>query len=551
MFRHRTWYGPVPALMVCTGRVLALAKLQAYSDRMQRDSSARNLTAAFDVVIVGAGATGALVALRMAARGLKVAVLEAGARFGGLAALQNTEANAGKIMWSEPRNFVGSDFVIPKAGTGVGGGTLTWLGVVPRFHRDDFRTYSTEGVGADWPIAYDDLRPHYETVEHEFGVAGECGPFAPEPYTLPMPPHRMNWHAQVLARGARKLGAHPFAPPLAINSVERDGRPACIACGWCGSGCPTEAKATATNTYLARAERLGARVISDAFVHRVNHDRATNRVTGVDYLDQERREHRVSASAVVLASHAIETPRLLLLSANGSFPDGLANSSGLVGKNFMSHPTWQVFGTFDEPINAFKGIQMGHVMVQDYYRPDARNGYARGFILLSYMMTPVTFGNLSGLIFGQELKDFLHQYAYTAAWWAHAEGLPDERNAVTLDPELRDARGLPAARVTYQWGDNDRKLAAAARDKAAEMMSASGARKVQIGLNYGAHAMGSCRMGHDANTSVVNEFCQTHDIRNLYICDTSVFVTSAGVNPTLTAMAIADRGAGQILAEGR
>ena len=215
---------------------------------------------------------------------------------------------------------------------------------------------------------------------------------------------------------------------------------------------------------------------------------------------------------VVLAAHAIETPRLLLLSAQPGFPEGLANSSGLVGKNFMSHPTWQVFGTFDKPVNAFKGMQMGHVMVQDYYRPDPRNGYARGFILLSYMMTPITFGNLSGLMFGQELKDFLHEFTHTAAWWAHAEGLPDERNTITLDPELRDARGLPAARVAYRWGDNDVKLAAAARDKAAEMMAASGARKVHIGLNYGAHAMGSCRMGRDPKASVVNEFCQTHDV---------------------------------------
>ena len=239
----------------------------------------------------------------------------------------------------------------------------------------------------------------------------------------------MNWHAQVLARGALKLGAHPFAPPIAINSVERDGRPACISCGWCGSGCPTEAKATAANTYLAKAEQLGARVISEAFVHRVNYDSAKNRVTGVEYLDAQRREHRIEAKVVVLAAHAIETPRLLLLSAHRAFPEGLANSSGLVGKNFMSHPTWQVFGTFDEPVNAFKGMQMGHVMVQDYYRPDSRNGYARGFILLSYMMTPITFGNLSGLMFGQELKDFLHEYTHTAAWWAHAEGLPDERNS--------------------------------------------------------------------------------------------------------------------------
>lgn len=496
-----------------------------------------------DVLVVGSGPTGALVAHRMAEQGLSVVVLEAGQRFGASNPLLNSEANAGRIMWSEPRNHVGADFVVPKAGMGVGGGTLPWLGVMPRFSRADFRTYTTESVGADWPISYDDLRPHYERVEREFGVAGECGPFAEEDYALPMPPHRMNWHAQVLARGARKLGAHPFAPPIAINSQERDGRPACIYCGWCASGCPTEAKATSANTYLAKAERLGARVISDAFVHRVLHE--GDRAAGVLYLDSQRREHRVSAKAVVLTAHAIETPRLLLMS------DHLANSSGMVGRNFMSHPTWQVFGTFDEPVHAHKGMQMGHVMVQDYYKPNPANDYARGFILLSYMMTPVTFGNLSGLMFGQELKDFLHEYSHTAAWWAHAEGLPSENNSITLDDTLRDARGLPVAKVSYQWLDNDVKLAAAARDKAAEMMAASGAKKVRIGLNYGAHAMGSCRMGRDATTSVVNEFCRTHDVKNLFICDTSVFVTGSGVNPTLTALAIADRAAGHILEAGR
>jgi choline dehydrogenase-like flavoprotein len=196
-------------------------------------------------------------------------------------------------------------------------------------------------------------------------------------------------------------------------------------------------------------------------------------------------------------------------------------------------------------------MQMGHVMVQDYYKPDKRRDYARGFILLSYMMTPITYANLSGTFVGGDLKDFLHDYAHTAAWWAHAEGLPDERNAITLDPEIKDARGLPAARVTYEWGENDAKLAAAAREKAAEMMAASGARKVRIGLNYGAHAMGSCRMGRDASTSVVNEFCQSHDVPNLYVADTSVFVTGSGVNPTLTAMAIASRASEHIAANAR
>ena len=153
-------------------------------------------------------------------------------------------------------------------------------------------------------------------------------------------------------------------------------------------------------------------------------------------------------------------------------------------------------------------------------------------------------------MFGQELKDFLHEYTHTAAWWAHAEGLPDLRNTITLDPDLKDGRGLPVAKVTYQWGENDVKLAAAARDKAAEMMVASGAKKVRIGLNYGAHAMGSCRMGVDASTSVVDEFCQSHDVKNLFICDTSVFVTGSGVNPTLTALAIADRAAQHIVKKG-
>jgi len=500
----------------------------------------------FDVIIVGAGACGSLVAKELAARGLSVVVLEAGRRFQAATDFANTEANAAKILWMEPRVYSGQHRVVPKTGIGVGGGTLVWLGVMPRFHSRDFKTRSNEGVGEDWPISYDDLRPHYEKVEREFGVAGECGPFAPEPYTLPMPPHRMNWHAQVLARGARQLGAHPFAPPSAINSTEYNNRPACVYCGWCGSGCPTGAKATASEIYLQRAESLGARVISEAFVHRVDYDPHQRLVTGVSYHDAAGKRHQIKAKRVVLAAHALETPRLLLLSAADEWPNGLANSSGCVGRYLMSHPTWQVFGTFEEPINAFKGMQMGHVMVQDYYQPDSGNGYARGYILLSYMMTPVTYANLSGTFYGAELKDFLHDYAHTAAWWAHAEGLPYAHNTVTLDSEVRDARGLPVARITYEWGENDVRLAAAARDKAVEMLNASGARRVRIGLNYGAHAMGSCRMGRDSKTSVVNEWCQSHDIANLFICDTSVFVTGSGVNPTLTAMAIASRSAEHI-----
>jgi choline dehydrogenase-like flavoprotein len=506
---------------------------------------------ATDAVIVGAGACGSLVAKVLAEHGWDVKVVEAGRRLDPATDLANSEANGGKIMWVEPRVYAGKHGVVPKTGAGVGGGTLVWLGVMPRFHPEDFRTHSTEGVGADWPVTYDQLRPYYARIEREFGVAGECGPCAPDQYPLPQPPHRMNWHAQLLARGAEKLGARPFAPPVAINSVAYGDRPACIYCGWCGSGCPTGAKATASQIYLTPAERAGAHVSSQAFVHRIIYDAIRNRATGVEYLDAEGREHAINARVVILAAHAIETPRLLLLSANNTFPEGLANSSGKVGRALMSHPTWQVFGKFAEPVNAYKGMQMGHVMVQDYYKPDRRNNYARGYVLISYMMTPITYANLSGGAYGLELKDFLYDYPYMAAWWAHAEGLPIEDNTVALDPEVKDARGLPVARINYEWGDNDQRLAAAARDKAADMMAAAGAERVHTGLNYGAHAMGTCRMGDDPRNSVVNSYGQSHDIPNLFVTDTSVFVTSAGVNPTLTAMALAQRSAEHMVASAK
>ncbi len=498
-----------------------------------------------DAVVVGAGACGGLVAKRLAEAEMSVVVLEAGKRFDPAKDLRNSEANGAKIQWVEPRVYTGKHAVVPKAGMGVGGGTLTWLGVMPRFHPEDFKTKSTEGVGEDWPIGYEDLRPYYARVEREFGVAGECGPFAPEKYELPMPAHRMNWHAQVLARGARAMGAHPFAPPVGINSIEYNGRPACIYCGWCGSGCTTGAKATSLDVYLADAERMGVKIISEAFVHRVEWDAGRRRAVGVSYIDSAGKEQNVRAGMVILSAHALETPRILLLSG------GLANSSGKVGRGLMSHPTWQVFGKFDEPINAYKGMQMGHVMVQDYYRPDPARGCKRGYVLISYMMTPITYANLSGSMYGREFKEFLRDYSYTAAWWAHAEALRSEENTVSLDPDVKDARGLPVGRITYEWGENDIKLAGAARDKAVKMMKASGAKKVIVGLNYGAHAMGSCRMGSDPNRSVVNEYCQSHDVKNLFICDTSVFVSGSGVNPTLTAMAIVERAVDHIVGELR
>ena len=255
---------------------------------MNHHETQRTASDSYDVLIVGAGPTGALVAERRRPRASRFLfwkpVKDSAFPIPSPIRRRMPQRSCGPSRASH----VGADFVVPKTGMGVGGGTLPWLGVMPRFHRDDFRTHSTEGVGADWPIGYDDLRPHYETVKREFGVAGECGPFAPEVYTLPMPPHRMNWHARC-SHAAHASSEHIRLPPDRDQLQDRDGRPACIYCGWCGSGCPTEAKAT-RREYLPRAGRA-ARGSSRQWCVRASGQlrSVTGRAAGVEYLDSHRR----------------------------------------------------------------------------------------------------------------------------------------------------------------------------------------------------------------------------------------------------------------------
>ena len=498
----------------------------------------------YDFCIVGAGSCGGLVTKQLADRGFRVVALDAGPHYDSTVDFVNDEAEMLKLAWNEPRVLTGKHPVGPLSGQGVGGGGLLWLGVTPRLHESDFETYTRDGVGVDWPIRYADLAPYYSRVEREFGVAGiNNNPFEPPREPYPMPPHPMSRLAQVLSRGVRAVGATPRVAPLAINSVEYDGRPACTYCGWCFQGCPIDAKASSLVTYIPKARALGARIIPNAFVSRITYDAATNRVDGVEYLDSQGRTHRLDARAVVVSAHAYETPRLLLLSANATFPEGLANSSGFVGKNFMTHPNYQVSGRFPDPVNGYKGIPMGQVLVQDYYETDPRNDFARGYQLISFGTLPYCHAIIGPDCFGDELRQFLRDYVYMAGWWICAEGLPNDRSTVTLDPEVRDARGLPVARVTHEWLANDVAVLDAARRTCEELLWAAGAEQVHVGIEYAAHPMGTCRMGRDPAASVVNEYGQSHDIGNLFVCDTSVFVTGGGVNSTLTAMALASRAA--------
>ncbi len=496
---------------------------------------------AVDVVVIGLGACGGVMLKELAEAGLSVVGLDAGPHYNPKVDFENDEAEMLKLLWSGKRTTSGDNPINPWSGTGIGGGTLVWCGVTPRFHSDDFQIHSVDGVGVDWPIGYDDLEPFYARMERDFGVSGQAGenPYeAPRSGPFPMPPLPFSHQGKLLASGVQKLGGHPMHGPLAIASEPYQGREACINCGFCMQGCRSTAKSTTLVTHVPRAIECGADVISLATAHRVDYDARRNRVTGVTYFDAEGREHQIKARAVVVAAHAIETPRLLLLSSNKAFPDGLANSSGMVGKNFMAHPTCTVTGFFNEPVNAFKGPVMGNVLSQDWYSNDQQRDFARGYTLESFVPGPFFYASNYWNIWGTELKDVIRHYAYAGGWWVCGEGLPNDNNTVTLDHETKDHYGLPVAHLHHQWHENDRKLIRHGGEKAAEVLEAAGAGKVKIGPVSSAHPMGTVRIGNDARTSVLNSYCQSHDIPNLYVTDTSIFPTGGGSNITLTAMTV-------------
>ncbi len=494
-----------------------------------------------DVVVVGVGACGGVVLKEMAEAGLSVVGLDAGPHYNPKVDFENDEAEMLKLLWSGRRTTSGDNPISPWSGTGIGGGTLVWCGVTPRFHEDDFQIKSVDGVGTDWPISYSDLEPFYARIERDFGVSGQAGenPYeAPRSGPFPMAPLPFSYQAKLLAKGVEKLGGHPMHGPLAIASVPYHGREACINCGFCMQGCRSSAKSTTLVTHVPRALEYGARVISFATVHRIDYDARRNQVSGVTYFDAEGREHQIAARVVVVAAHAIETPRLLLLSSNKVFRDGLANSSGTVGRNFMAHTTCTVTGFFDEPVNAFKGPVMGNVLSQDWYPNDQQRDFVRGYTLESFVPGPFFYASNYWNIWGAELKDVIRHYAYAGGWWVCGEGLPDDDNTVTLDRQTKDRYGLPVAHLHHRWHENDLKLIRHGGQKAAEVLEAAGARKVKIGPVSSAHPMGTVRMGSDPKASVLNSFCQSHDIPNLFVTDTSIFPTGGGGNITLTAMAV-------------
>jgi choline dehydrogenase-like flavoprotein len=401
-------------------------------------------------------------------------------------------------------------------------------------------------------------------VDWEIGVSGAPGPSDPprsRPY--PLPPLPLKSSGALLEKGARKLGLHPQPAPLAVLSQPFNGRAACIHCGFCmGFGCETGAKSSTLVSMIPQAEATGrCEIRPRSTVHRLVTN-AAGRVSEVLYFDAEGREQGQRARAVVVCANGAETPRLLLMSASDRFPQGLANSSGLVGKYLMFNAHSVAHAWFDEPLHDYKSVQCSRI-VHDFYESDPRRGYyggggidARPFL----NATPVLYA-LQGLPpdaprWGAEYKRLLRRYFIRSMVMAGSTtSLPVASNNITLDPDAKDRYGRPALRVTYRDHDDDLATARFLQDRSVEIMEAAGAERVWTvpvaPATDGAHLLGTCRMGDDAASSVVDRYHRSHDVANLFICDGSSFVTSGRGQPTMTIMALAFRAAGHIAGAAR
>ena len=497
-----------------------------------------------DICIVGAGAAGGVLAHELSIAGFKVVVIEAGPFWNPQSDFASDELSMQSLAWNDTRLVAGSDPLAMghnNSGRGVGGGTVHFTGVFYRFHESDFRVKTLDRVADDWPITYGDLEPYYEKIEKEIAVSGPkyfpWGSFhGPYPYPERDP---ISTNAEIFRRGCEKLGIKSVVAPLAILSAPFDGRPPCINRGFCNQGCLPNAKFSTLIHHIPKAIRYGAEVLSDCMVTRVRMDKS-GKATGVTFV-HEGKEYFQKAKVVIISAFCIETPRLLLNSACTQFPDGLANSSGMAGKELMTHSGHDVYCKFHDEVRIYKGTPV-LAATQEFYETEKSRGFVRGYTLNAHGARPL--GLAKSLvskagIWGEKLYDIMRDYNFFARITLVGEVLPNNNNSVTLSDE-KDEYGMPRPLVTFSYGDNDNSLIAHGVQKAQEILEAMGGKPAFV-IPDSAHLLGTCRMGNDPSTSVVDGFCRSHDIPNLYICSASVFVTSGGGNPTETVMAIAAR----------
>ncbi|RZU98409.1 GMC family oxidoreductase [Spiribacter vilamensis] len=502
------------------------------------------------VVIIGSGAGGGTLANELAQKGIDAVVLEAGklhtrgdfiadewASFGQLAWLDNRTTSG---TWRVARDFPNLPSWIVKA---VGGSTVHWAGASLRFQPHEFRVATEYGdiPGAnllDWPIAYEDLAPYYDRAEDRMGVTRTNG--------IPGLPGNNNF--KVMHAGATAIGyKNCHTGNMAINSVPRDGRAGCAQRGFCFQGCTTGAKWSTLFTEIPRALATGhVELRPESQVASIEHD-DRGRVSAVVYFDASGNEQRQRARAVAVAGNSIETPRMLLNSASSQFPDGLANSSGQVGRNYMRHMTGSVYASFEEPVHMYRGTTMAGI-VQDEAHHDPSRGFSGGYEIETVSLgLPFMAAFFDPGAWGSDFTEAMDQYAHMAGMWLVGEDMPQQRNRVTLNTDVKDTYGLPVPNVHYDDHPNDVAMRQHAFQQGIAIYEAAGAKKAYKTPPYpSTHNLGTCRMSERARDGVCNGFGQTHDIDNLFISDGSQFTTSAAENPTLTIVSLAMRQADYI-----
>lgn len=494
-----------------------------------------------DFVIVGTGAGGGTLAGKLAEAGFSVVAMDAGPFWRPLEDFASDERHQDKLYWLEDRLSEGDDPIelgSNNSGCAVGGSTVHYQMVALRFRPEWFRSRSLLGYGHDWPVDWRRMWQCYDEVEEALKIAGPVRyPWGPKRGRYPYREHELNASAHVLARACEAMGVDWAACPNATVSAPHGKSPPCVYRGFCKIGCATNAKQSTLNTFVPRALAAGAEIRDLATVTRIETGR-DGRAAGVLY-HRDGEWRRQKARNVVVAGYSIETPRLLLNSASPAHPGGLANSSGLVGKNLMVHANHAVWGRFEEEIRWYKGPPSLAVCEHWNYADDHKDFFG-GYAFMSQGPLPADFATTvadAEGIFGMELRQRMADYNHMAGLKIVGETMPQERNRVELADET-DPLGVPRARVTYSMCDNDRALSDHSVRFMREAMAGAGGQ--QLFTSEGtAHLMGGCRMGFTPEDSVVDGDGRSWDVPNLWVCDGSLFPTGGGVNPSMTIMALA------------
>lgn len=514
---------------------------------------------AVDVLIIGAGAAGAAFAWSMADTRMRILCLEQGdwmnpaqypstGRDGELRQMSEFSFNPNLRGRDTDYPVNGDDSPIAIANfNGVGGGTILYAAHFPRFHPSDFRVRSCDGVADDWPIDYQTLEPYFAENDRMMGVSGLAGDPAYPDKTVPLPPVPLGLSGETMARGFNKLGWHWWPSDSAVITEPYMGRDKCLNLGPCTSGCAQGAKGSTDITYWPDAIRRGVQLRTRCRVREitVNQD---GMASGAIYYDANGVEHFQPAEVVVVACNGIGTPRLLLNSKSLRFPNGLANNNDQVGRHLMLHPYAWVMGTFTERLDGQFGPSGCCIWSQEFYETDLSRGFVRGYTMEIVRGRGPLVTALNGLSMGQipwgsGFHDAYQKlFGHSTGMVVICEDLPEARNRVTLDDKLRDSNGIPAPKIHYTLSDNSLRMLDHAVARSTEVLSAAGATSVHHESPWraaGWHNMGTARMGTDPAKSVVNAWGRAHEVPNLFIIDGSIFVTSAGVNPTSTIQALA------------